>query len=119
MSTTLTPQLARVLGQLLREATEGTRDLLFARTLIRREFGADVTIINPRDNNPLKFSPNVEAALSHLLSPQGAGFMTPLRAMRDAYQDLRAHQFAVMAGMRAALGGLDRFDPQELERRIA
>ena len=32
--------------------------------------------------------------------------------MRDAYDDLRAHQFGFLAGMRAALEGmLKRFDP--------
>ena len=38
--------------------------------------------------------------------------MPPARAMRDAFDDLRAHQFGFMAGMRAALEGvLGRFDP--------
>ena len=40
-------------------------------------------------------------------------------AMRDAYTDLRAHQFGMVAGMRAALDGvLERFDPAELEGRL-
>ena len=46
--------------------------------------------------------------------------MAPAQAMRDAYDDLRAHQFAFIAGMRAALCGvLDRFDPSQLERRLS
>lgn len=45
--------------------------------------------------------------------------MTPLQAMKDAHDDLCAHQFGFMAGMRAALAGvLERFDPEELERRL-
>ena len=76
-------------------------------------------IIAPRENNPLKFSPSVEVALAHLLAPQGRGFMTPLQAMKDAHEDLRSHQFGFMAGMRAALAGvLERFQPEELERRL-
>ena len=31
------------------------------------------------------------------------GFRAPAKAMRDAFDDLRAHQLGVMAGMRAAL----------------
>ena len=116
----LTPQLMRVFGQLLREATQGTLDLLVARAIAKRELRAELTTIQPRENNPLKFSPDVEAALGHLLAPEGVGFMTPPRAMRDAYDDLRAHQLAVVAGMRAALAGvLARFGPEELERRLA
>lgn len=116
----LTPELMHMLGQLLRESAQGTLDLLLARTLIKREMRAEVTMMEPRDNNnPLKFSPNVEVALAHLLAPRGTGFMPPLDAIRDAYDDLRAHQFAFMAGMRAALPQvLRRFDPESLEKRL-
>ncbi len=114
-----TPELMELVGQLLRESTQGTLDLLLARSLTKQEVRANVTLIAPRENNPLKFSPNVEAALKHLLSTQDRGFMTPLQAMKDAHDDLRAHQFGFMAGMRAALTGiLERFDPQKLEQRF-
>ncbi|WP_051048923.1 type VI secretion system-associated FHA domain protein TagH [Nitrosospira lacus] len=115
----LTPQFMNTLGQLLRESTQGTLDLLLARTLTKREVRAELTMIAPRENNPLKFSPGVEVALSHLLAPQGRGFMTPLQAMKDAHDDLRSHQFGFMAGMRAALAGvLERFSPRQLEQRL-
>jgi FHA domain-containing protein len=58
-------------------------------------------------------------ALGHLLSPPARGFMEPDKAMRDAYDDLRAHQFGFLAGMRAALEGiLKRFDPATLEAKL-
>src|SRR5439155_6791090 len=67
----------------------------------------------------LKFSPNVETALTHLLAPHGLGFMTPVAAVKDAYGDLRSHEIGFMAGMRAALTGvLERFRPDQLERRL-
>ena len=88
--------------------------------MTKREVRADVTMIVSTDNNPLKFSPDVGAALLHLLVPQGPGFLTPVAAMRDAYDDLRSHQFGFMAGLRAALAGvLKRFDPAVLEQRLA
>jgi type VI secretion system FHA domain protein len=115
----LTPETMHMLGQVLREATQGTLDLLVSRALIKREIHAEMTVIVTKENNPLKFSPNVEAALTHMLAPRGQGFMPPLTAMKDAYDDLRAHQFAFMAGMRAALAGtLRRFDPDPLEKRL-
>jgi type VI secretion system FHA domain protein len=71
-------------------------------------------------NNPLKFSPTAELALQYLLGPATPGFMGPAEAMSDAYDDLRAHQLGVMAGMRAALSGvLKRFDPAALEGKHA
>lgn len=116
----LTPELMKMIGQLLRASTQGTLDLLLARALIKREVRADVTMIVARENNPLKFSPNVEVALSHLLAARGEGFLSPVAAVEDACNDLRAHQFGFMAGMRAALDGvLHRFDPAQLEQRLA
>ncbi len=117
----LTPQLMNQIGQLLRMSTQGTLDLLLARALMKREMRAELTMIKPRENNPLKLSPNVEAALTHLLLPKAReqGFMPPLHAMKDAYNDLRSHQFGFMAGMRAALSGiLERFNPHQLEKRL-
>lgn len=116
----LTPATMQLLGQLLRESTRGAVELLVARAALKREMRAEMTMIVARENNPLKFSPNVEVALQHLLGPPAPGFMPPAAAMRDAFDDLRAHQLGVMAGMRAALDGvLQRFDPGQLEGKLS
>ncbi len=109
----------RLLGELLREAVRGAVELLVARAALKRELRAEMTMIVARENNPLKFSPSVEVALQHLLSAPAPGFMPAAPAVRDAFDDLRAHQLGVMAGMRAALDGvLQRFDPQQLEAKL-
>jgi FHA domain-containing protein len=116
----LTPGLMERIGTILRSATEGTLQLLLTRQEFKREVRAEVTMIASQANNPLKFSPTVEVALAHLLGPGVRGFMQPEAAMRDAYNDLRAHQFGVMVGMRAALAHvIARFEPEELEKKIA
>jgi len=110
----------RTVGALLRTMTEGTLDLLTARMVAKRELGAAATQLRSRENNPLKFSPDVDAALSHLLGPAEHGFLPPLQAAREAFDDLRAHQVALLAGMRAALESvMARFDPAGLEQRMA
>jgi FHA domain-containing protein len=115
----LTPEAMHLIGQLLRESMRGAVELLVARAALKREMRAEMTMIVARENNPLKFSPTVEVALQHLLGPQTPGFMAPAPAVRDAFDDLRAHQMGVMAGMRAALEGvLKRFDPQQLEGKL-
>jgi FHA domain-containing protein len=120
MPEALTPELMERIGALLRGATEGTLQLLLARQQLKREVRAEVTMISAEANNPLKFSPSAEAALAHLLGQRVRGFMGPEAAMRDAYDDLRAHEFGVMVGMRAALAHvLERFAPDELEKKIA
>ena len=117
---TLTPETMETIGALLREAVQGTLDLLRARGLMKSEMRADVTMIMPVENNPLKFSPTVEAALAHLIAPHVQGFLPPVRSMKEAYDDLRAHQLGFLAGMRAALDDvLGRFSPAELEKRLS
>jgi type VI secretion system FHA domain protein len=45
------------------------------------------------------------------------GFLDPVQAVGDACEDLRSHELALMAGMRAAIvGALRRLDPHVLER---
>src|SRR5262252_8329670 len=119
-STERSTQRMHLIGELLRESLAGTVGLLAARTIAKRELGAGATMLQTRGNNPLKFSPNVDAALTHLLGPPLRGFIGPRDAVHDAFGDLRAHQVAVLAGMRAALEAvLERFDPIALEARLA
>ncbi|UXH76145.1 type VI secretion system-associated FHA domain protein TagH [Roseateles amylovorans] len=115
----LTPALVRLVGELLRDATAGTVDLLLARATLKREVQASATMIATRDNNPLKFSPNVDVALRHLLQPAVAGFLHPRDAMRDAFDDLRAHQVGLVAGLQGAPGRvLRRLAPERVAERL-
>ncbi|MCC7325504.1 MAG: type VI secretion system-associated FHA domain protein TagH [Burkholderiales bacterium] len=115
----LTPQFMEEVGAVMRETLHGLLDLLAARAQAKREVRADATIIVAHDNNPLKFAPDLEAAVALLLKPPGQGFMTPLRSIEDARASLRSHQEGFVAGMRAALAAvLARFDPARLEQRL-
>jgi type VI secretion system protein len=115
------PELMRNVGDLLRETVAGLLKALVARALTKRELRVDMTLLATTENNPLKFCPDAYEALNHLLAPRPrSGYLPPLRAVREAYEDLQAHNLAVMAGMRAALlGVLQRFDPAQLEKRLA
>ena len=115
----LTPQFMEDVGAVMRETMQGLLDLLAARAHAKREVRADATIVMASDNNPLKFSPGLDAAITHLLVPRGQGFMSPLRSLSDARESLRTHQEGFVAGMRAALTAvLGRFDPAKLEERL-
>ena len=50
-------------GQIFRELVSGIRELLAVRTLTKSEFHIDQTVIRPSDNNPLKFSVDLEQAV--------------------------------------------------------
>lgn len=113
-------QLLNHIGSLLRHSIDGTLALLAARSIAKRELGVGVTSLQPRENNPLKFAPDLDAALAQLLRPAQHGFVPPLVAVTDAFNDLRVHEVAVLAGMRAALiDVLSRFDPATLVNELA
>ncbi len=119
MPTELTPELMERIGAMLHTATNGTLQLLLSRQEFKKVLQSEVTMIAMVANNPLKFSPNAEVALAHMLGPKVKGFMGAEESMTNAYADLRAHQFGVMVGMRAALSHvLSLFTPETLEKRL-
>lgn len=110
----------RLAGEMLYAAIEGTLQLLAARTITKREIGDDSTLLQVRENNPLKFAQDADTAMARLLAPPERGFIEPVGAVRGAFSDLRAHQVAILTGMRAALDEvLAKFDPAALEPRLA
>lgn len=116
----LTPEFMHTVGAMLFSCMQGTVDLIAARAATKREVNAEMTLIVPVHNNPLKFVPDGRAALIHMFGKQIPGFLGPIAAMEDAYKDLRAHQVGVFAGMRAALAEvLQRFSPEKVEKRLS
>ena len=115
----LDPEFMKSLGEVLRQVTQGTIDLLRIRAEAKSRMHADLTMIGSREINPLKAAWDAETALHHLLAPQRSDMLDPLRAMADACDDLRLHDRRLVAGIQAALAGLlGRFDPAELEKRL-
>jgi len=109
----------RQLGVMMREAIDGIVRLVQVRATVKQELHAQVTVIRSRNNNPLKFSPDAQAALMQLLQPPLRGFMPGPAAVQDAMHDLVGHSVGTMAGTRAALQGvLKRFEPQQLEAKL-
>lgn len=116
----LTPELMKVIGQVMHHAIDGTIKLVAVRAAAKQELKADVTTIQARNNNPLKFSPDAGVAIEQLLQPPMRGFMMGPVAVNDVMDDLLGHAIGTMAGMRAALGGvLDRFEPGKLEAKLS
>lgn len=112
-------ELARLVGMMLREALRGTMAVLRARSMARREARLDVTLIVARDNNPLKFFPDVDSALAQMLTGRGAGYLPPAEALERAFDDIESHELAVIVGMRAGLAEvLGRFDPASIEAQL-
>ncbi|QCI11133.1 type VI secretion system-associated FHA domain protein TagH [Pseudomonas putida] len=108
------------IGRSYRLMVEGLIDVLRARSSLKGEFRMQQTTIAPVQNNPLKFAPNADEALLLLLRHGNEAFMGPDQAVRESFDDVRAHQLAVMAGVEAAIKHLlARFEPARLEQRLA
>ena len=116
---TTTPELARSFGQILRIVVTGVMDVLQARQRIKEEFRMRTTTFKPKENNPLKFSANVDDALHNLLVKRNAAYFEPVKAFEDAFDDVRNHQMAMLAGVRAAFEAmLAEFDPDRLQEEF-
>lgn len=115
----LTPELMFMLGKMLAESVQGCMDLLGARAVAKQEVRVSVTLINAEANNPLKFLPTGSSVLAQIFGPRMPGFQDGPRAIADAFQDLRSHEVAMLAGTQAAVRGLfERFDPRYLEDQL-
>ena len=111
--------LARMAGEALHETVVGTMAVLRARTIAKSEFDVQNTMMNPDGNNPLKFFPDAEMVFEQTLIKPRRGFKQLPDALSEAFEDIRAHEMAVMAGMEAAVRGiLARLDPALLGRQV-
>jgi FHA domain-containing protein/type VI secretion system protein len=104
-------RMLRDCGAILRAAVQGITMLLAARGELA-----------PRDNNPLNLISNAREALEFLLDPsedRTDGVLGAVQAVGDACEDIRSHQAALTAGLRAAvLGALARLDPAAIEGKL-
>jgi type VI secretion system protein len=76
-------------------------------------------MIRPADNNPFKFSTSEAMTMLQLLSKNDPAYLSGANAISEGFDDINAHQMAVVAGMEAALQNiLARFNPKTLETKM-
>ena len=118
------PEVMANIGAIFHETVRGLMEILLARGDIKGEFRLDRTAMGPMENNPLKTPPGQpplrpEDVMLLLLIRQKDAYMSPVQAVREGFNDIKAHQLAVMAGIQSALNRLlERFDPHNLETRL-
>ncbi len=113
-------QINQLVGEVVREMVGGLMQVLGSRSSIKNEFRMNVTTIQPVENNPLKFSANIDDALENMFIKQGNAYKKPVEAVREGFDGIAEHQVAILAGIRAAFKGvIERFDPIILEERFS
>jgi type VI secretion system FHA domain protein len=107
-------------GQLLREIIVGLNENLYLRSAHKNLLKQPNTTIQPRSNNPLKFSASTDEALENLLFRKSDQYLPPAAAVRDAFGDIKRHQHALVKALEpAVLNYAARLDPDRLEERIS
>jgi type VI secretion system FHA domain protein len=115
----VSPEIACAFGQILRVVVSGVMDVMRSRQQIKDEFRMHMTRVRPMENNPLKFSTDVDDALHNLLVKRNPAYLGAVEAFEDAFADLRHHQLAMLAGMRVAFESmLAEFDPARLQEEF-
>jgi type VI secretion system FHA domain protein len=107
-------------GELLRQTADGLIQLLYARARLRNQFGVgtEVTSFQRDGNNPLKWTRSAEEALRQIVGKPDRGFLPGPQAVRGAFEDLQAHEMALMAAMQEALKDtIQRFSPAAIRAR--
>ena len=112
-------QINETVGHLMRETMQGMMRVLKFRKKIKEEFRINVTTIQSIENNPLKFSANIDDAMENMFIKENNAYKAPVDAVKEGFQGIAEHQVAVIAGMQAAFRGMiDRFEPNNLENRF-
>ena len=110
------------MGEAISTIVQGLTELMNTRAEIKRELrAADRTMLGSQDNNPLKSGMAQEEILQYLLfNPTGVGgYMKVNKALDEAINDLRAHEFASIAAVRAAVEGTVRdFEPEKMRATL-
>ncbi|WP_293266709.1 type VI secretion system-associated FHA domain protein TagH [Neptunomonas sp.] len=112
-------ELARELGSMIKNYSQGVVETLATRSLVKSEFRLQQTMIRPVDNNPLKFSPSGVEALKIMMLADSAAYMPAPKAVDESFKDIQAHQLAMMSGIQAAFVHLlERFEPEALQQKF-
>lgn len=110
----------RDIGRILRMVTDGLMEALRTRTEVKNKFRIEQTRMRAAGNNPLKASTNSETALRRLLHDDEDGaYIRGAPAFREAFDDLRTHELAILAAVHASIEGvIASFDPRPLKDKL-
>jgi type VI secretion system FHA domain protein len=112
-------EAAKTLGEVLRVALGGLMEVLRARDRMKDDLRVRGTTFKVANNNPLKFSANVDDAFHNLLVRRNPAYLAPADAVEDALHDVRDHQSAFLSAMRLAFESmLAQLDPNQLQEEF-
>ncbi len=115
----LEPKTADALGAIVQSVLQGVIDVLRARTQFKSQLRLPAVRVRSTRNNPFDFAINAQDALGALLDDANPAYLPPADAFAEAFRDMRSHELATLAGIRAGVQSLTHlFDPKALQERF-
>jgi type VI secretion system FHA domain protein len=115
----LAPETADAAAAIVQSVLQGVIDVLRARTQIKSQLRLPAVRVRSTRNNPFDFAINAQDALGALLDDANPAYLPPAEAFTEAFREMRGHELATLAGIRAGVQSLTRlFDPKALEERF-
>src|SRR5208337_1660208 len=113
--------LADEIGAVIRLTAQNLAQMLSSRaeskTLMR---SSSRTMIRALENNPLKFSSSVEAALAIMFGPPMRQYLTAQATIESSFGDLKSHLVLTYSAMRGALDALfEDLAPEMIDHSVA
>ncbi|MBD1556921.1 type VI secretion system-associated FHA domain protein TagH [Vibrio sp. S9_S30] len=84
----------------------GLMDTLHHRAEFKQTNRLNHTAFQRHENNPLKFSANLEDAIHNLYNRNSSSFLGPQNAIQEAFDDIEKHEKALMQGVDGAVKGV-------------
>ncbi|MDI9849779.1 type VI secretion system-associated FHA domain protein TagH [Rhodoblastus sp. 17X3] len=111
-------ELGALMGKFALIVAGELQQLLQARVEAKRiARSGEYTLIQPQENNPLKFTPTPQDALRIMFGPPTRSYLDALDALEASFADLKRHQLQTYAAMQQAVKSLfDALDPEQLDK---
>ncbi|PCH95020.1 MAG: type VI secretion system-associated FHA domain protein TagH [Gammaproteobacteria bacterium] len=107
------------IATILLSSTKGFMSLLNSRSAFKQESRLSVTSVQPRSNNPIKFSIDPIDTLEMLLLKKKKGYLSAKESFDEAVEDIQFHQMAFLSGLQATLVGvLAQIKPETIEKQV-
>lgn len=84
----------------------GLMETLHNRAVFKQTNRLSHTAFRKSENNPLKFSANLEDAIHNLYNRQTASFLKPSAAIKEAFSDIENHEQALMKGVEGTVSSV-------------
>ncbi len=84
----------------------GLMDTLHNRSEFKQNNKLSHTSFKKSENNPLKFSANLDDAIYNLYNRQTSSFLTPETAIKEAFFDIENHERALMKGVQGTISSV-------------